>query len=153
VAQRHQPNGSPAPDPRTNRLLAALEPADYEEFMAEATVVSLPLNNRLFLRDGRVDAVYFPLTSMVSVLAGPPEGALTEAATIGREGVAGSESASLNQPAIGLYVMQLPGAIVRVEADAFRKQLVSLPTLKNLMERHWYALTQVRHYFDSFRRF
>jgi len=84
VAQRNQPNGSA--DPRANRILAALGSADYDEFMAETEVVTLPLNDRLFGREGRVDAVYFPVTCMVSVLAGPPEGDLTEAATIGREG-------------------------------------------------------------------
>jgi len=140
VAQRNQPDASA--DPRMNRLLAALEPADYQAFMAEAKVVLLPLNNRLFRRDGLVDAVYFPLTCMVSVLAGPPEGDLTEAATIGREGVAGSESVIVNQPAIGLHVLQLPGTAIRMEADAFRRQLSSLPTLRNLMDRHWYALTR-----------
>jgi CRP-like cAMP-binding protein len=110
--------------------------------MEEAKVVSLPLNNRLFRRDGLVDAIYFPVTCMVSVLAGPPDGDLTEAATIGREGVAGSEGAIPNHPAIGLYILQLPGAAVRVEAEAFRKQLGSLPALRNLMDRHWYAMTR-----------
>ncbi len=110
--------------------------------MAEAKVLSLPLNNRLFGRDGRIDAVYFPLTCMVSVLAGPPEGDLTEAATIGREGVAGCESVILNQSAIGLHVIQLPGAAVRMEAEAFRKHLNGLPPLRKLTDRHWYAMTR-----------
>lgn len=110
--------------------------------MAEAHVVSLPLNNRLYHRDGRVDAVYFPVTCMMSVLAGPADGDLTEAATIGREGVAGSEGATPNYPAIGVYVVQLPGTAVRVEAEAFRKQLRNLPELKNLVEQHWYAMTR-----------
>jgi CRP-like cAMP-binding protein len=110
--------------------------------MAEAEVVTLPLNDRLFRRDGSVDAVYFPVTCMVSVLAGPPEGDLTEAATIGREGVAGAESVILSQAAIGLHVVQLPGAVVRMEAAGFRKQISGLPALKNLMERHWYAMTR-----------
>jgi CRP-like cAMP-binding protein len=125
-----------------NRLLAALEPHDYEAFMSEAKVVSFPLKNRLFQQDGRVDDVCFPLTCMVSVLAGPAEGDLTEAATIGREGVAGAESAILNQSAIGLHVIQLPGTAVRMEAEAFRKQVGALPALRNLMDRHWYAMTR-----------
>jgi CRP-like cAMP-binding protein len=140
MVHRNQPNGSA--DPRTNRLLAALEPVDYEAFMAEAEVVALPLNNRLFRRDGAVDAVYFPVTCMVSVLAGPADGEMTEAATIGREGIAGSEGALPDYPAIGVCVIQLPGAAVRMEAEAFRKQLGSLPALKSLMDRHWYAITR-----------
>jgi CRP-like cAMP-binding protein len=122
--------------------LAGLGPADYEEFMALGGMVSLPLNSRIFDGDGRVDAVYFPVTCMVSVLAGPADGDLTEAATVGREGVVGSESAILHQPAIGVHVVQLPGTAVRVEAEAFRKQIGSLPALKHLMELHWYAMTR-----------
>jgi CRP-like cAMP-binding protein len=140
LAKRIEPDISA--DPRLNRLLAALGPADYEAFIADATVVSLRLNNRLFRQDEHVNAVFFPLTCMVSVLAGPADGDLTEAATIGREGVAGSESVILNQPAIGLHVLQLPGVAVRMEGEAFRKQLSGLPVLKNLMDRHWYAMTR-----------
>lgn len=125
-----------------NRLIAALEPGDYEAFMAQAELVPLPLHNRLFGQDGHVDAVYFPVTCMISVLAGPAQGDLTEAATIGREGVAGAESAILSQPPIGLHILQLPGVAVRMETEIFRKQVVSLPALKNLIERHWYAMTR-----------
>jgi CRP-like cAMP-binding protein len=123
-----------------NRLLAELEPADSDAFTAEAKVVSLQLNSQLFRQDERVDIVFFPLTCMFSVLAGPAGGDLTETATIGREGAAGSQSVILNQPAIGLHVVQLPGAAVRMEADAFRKHLNGLPRLQNLVDRHSYAL-------------
>lgn len=131
-----------AVDPRINGLIGALEPADYDAFMSDAKMVLLPLHTRLFRRDGQVDAIYFPVTCMVSVLAGPADGDLTETATIGREGVAGAESAMLNQPPMGTYIIQLPGAAVRIEAEAFRQQLGNLPTLKSVIERHWYAMTR-----------
>jgi CRP-like cAMP-binding protein len=128
--------------PRVNGLIGALQPADYEAFMAKAEVVPMPLHTQLFCRDGQVDAIYFPVTCMVSVLAGPADGDLTQTATIGREGVAGAESAMLNQPPMGTYIIQLPGAAVRIEAEAFRQQLGNLPALKCVIDRHWYAMTR-----------
>jgi CRP-like cAMP-binding protein len=129
-------------DPRMNRMLAALEPVDYEALMADAKVITLKLEKRLYRQDEPVDTVYFPLTCMVSILAGPEEGDLTEAATIGREGVAGAESLILNQSAIGLHVIQLPGTAVVIEADVFRKHLGDKPRLKDLVDRHLFALTR-----------
>jgi len=138
MAKRTQPQENA--DPRTNRLLAAMEPADYEALMAEGTILPLRLDKRLFRQDEPVDAVYFPLTCVVSVLAGPAASDLTETATIGREGVAGTVSLVLNQSAIGLHIIQLPGLAARVEADVFRKHLRGRPNLKNLIDRHLYAL-------------
>ena len=63
--QTHQAEKS---DPKTNRILAALEQADYDALMLEAEVVPLKFRKRLHLQDERVDAVYFPLTCMVSLL-------------------------------------------------------------------------------------
>ena len=140
MAQSNHPNGSV--DARVNRLLGALEPVDYDAFMAETEVVSLRLNSRVFREDEQVNTVLFPLTCMFSILAGPAGSDLTETATIGREGAVGSLSVILNQTAIGLHVVQLPGTAVRMEASAFRKHLKDLPRLQNLVDRHWYALTR-----------
>ena len=52
-------------DPKTNRILAMLEQADYDALMLEAKVVPLKFRKRLYDQDDRVDAVYFPLTCMV----------------------------------------------------------------------------------------
>ena len=141
MAKRTRQLGS-TDDPHTNRLLGALETADYEALMADAKVVTLKMETRLFRQDERVKTVYFPLTCMISILAGPEEGDLTEAATIGREGVAGAESLILNQSAIGLHVIQLPGTAVLVDAEAFSKHLNVRPQLKNLVDRHLFALTR-----------
>lgn len=136
-----------APDPRTNRLLAALEPADYETLMADAKVVSLRrLAQLLYRQDDPINAVFFPLNCMVSVLAGTKGGGLVETATIGREGVAGASELIQNQVAMALHIIRLPGHAVRLEAAVFRKHLNNLPKLRTLVERHLYALMrQVLH--------
>ena len=55
-------------DPKTNRILAALEQPDYDALMLEAEVVPLKFRERLHSQDEGIDAVYFPLTCMVSLV-------------------------------------------------------------------------------------
>ena len=141
VAKQIESRGS-ASDPHTNRILAALEPDDFEGLMAEAKVVSFKLKKRLYRQDEKIDAVYFPLTCMVSMLVGPRENDLVETATIGMEGVAGTAGLAPNQSSMGLHLIQLPGTAVRIDADVFRKHLASRPLLRNIVEQHMYALTR-----------
>jgi CRP-like cAMP-binding protein len=134
------------PDPRSNRLLASLNLADYQELMADAKVVSLKLKKRLYRQDDPIDAVFFPITCMISVLAGASEKELVETATIGREGAGGASELIQNQVAMGLHIVQLPGTAVRMDATAFRKHLAKLPEFKSIVERHLYALMrQILH--------
>ena len=77
-------------DPKTNRLLAMLEPDDYDALMREAQVVTLKFRRRLYRQDELVGAVYFPLTCMVSLLVTIAGGHQKEVATVGNEGVVGA---------------------------------------------------------------
>ena len=144
MAKRLQLKGTA--DPRTNRILAALEPGDYEALMAEANIVSLKLKRRLYRQDERIDAVFFPLNCMVSLLTGPVDKDLVETATIGREGIVGASELIQNQVSMGLQLIQLPGFAVRIETAVFRNHLSARPLMKNLVERHLYALMrQILH--------
>jgi hypothetical protein len=82
-------------DPRTNRLLARLEQEDYKALMRVAQVVPLKFRKRLLRQDERVDAVYFPLTCMISLLVTAGDKPQMEMATIGREGVVGASEPSV----------------------------------------------------------
>jgi len=127
-------------DPATNRLLARLEREDYDAVMRVAKLVSLKFRARLFRQDGDVDAVYFPLSSMVSLLVTTDGRPQVEMATIGKEGVVGASELIQAQGAMGLNLVQLPGAAVRVEASAFGRLLDSRPLVKKVIHQHMYAL-------------
>jgi CRP-like cAMP-binding protein len=110
--------------------------------MADAKIVSLKLHDRLYGQDERIGAVFFPIDSMVSLLAGTNKTQLVETATIGNEGVAGASELIQDQAAMGLQIVQLPGAAVRIDAKAFRELMSRRPLLKGLVERHLYALVR-----------
>ena len=127
-------------NPRTNRLLSTLEPADYEELMREAKVVPLKFRKILLQQDMRIEAVYFPVTCMISLLVSADGQPKMEMATIGKEGVVGAEEIIQGQPAIGLHLVQIGGTAVRVKADAFRKLMGERPALQKVMLQHQHAL-------------
>jgi CRP-like cAMP-binding protein len=127
-------------DPMTNRLLATLGRDDYDALMQDAKVVFLKFRMRLVRQDGNVDAVYFPLSSMVSLLVTTDGRPQVEMATIGKEGVVGASELIQSQGAMGLNLVQLPGAAVRVEASAFLRLIDSRPMVQKVIHQHMYAL-------------
>ena len=128
------------PDSEINRLLARLEPEEYAAVMQSAKIVSLKYRKSLYLQDGIVDAVYFPINCMISLLVtrnGQPQ---LELATIGNEGVIGAAELNQGQAAMGQSLIQIPGSAVRIEASAFERLLNGMPALRMLVEKHLYAL-------------
>jgi CRP-like cAMP-binding protein len=128
------------PDPKNNQFLARLQPEDYQALMAEAKVVRLKFGKRLMLQDTRVDAVYFPLTCMFSLVVTADDRPQMELATIGKEGIVGAAEVVQAQGAIGLNLIQIPGLAMRIEAHTFRKLAGDRPAIQALMYRHLYAL-------------
>ena len=130
------------PNPRTNSLLAKLDSEDYESLLTNCKPVQLKFRKRLFLQDASIDAVYFPLTCMVSLLVstnGHPE---TEMATIGKEGVVGAAEASLRRGAFGLHLIQIGGTALRISSNNFLAEIKSRPSIATVLQQHQYALTR-----------
>ena len=140
MAELTQPTASP--DPKTNRLLAKCEPGDYDALMRHAKIVSLKFRNRLLHQDERVDAVYFPLTCMISLLVTSEDKPRMEMATIGSEGVIGASEVLYTQGAIGLNLVQIPGEALRIDANIFRKLVSTMPLVQQLIQRDQYVLTR-----------
>ena len=129
-------------DPTMNRILANLAPADYEEVMAVGKVVILKFHKCLFKEDDPIDVIYFPLTSMVSLLVSREEPKL-EMALIGNEGVVGAvETLFRQQGALGLHLVQIEGAAVRIAASSLLTQMRRGSRLEMLVQAHTYALTR-----------
>jgi len=135
-----------SPEPKMNRILQKLDAEDRNALIARGTVVQLKFGKRLYRQDEPIYAVYFPQSCMVSLLVSFNGKAQMEMATVGREGVVGAAELLQNQGAIGLSIIQIPGAAIRIPADSFLKELTARPLLEKAMHRHLYALTgQILH--------
>src|SRR6185436_7424402 len=78
------PNG-----PGTNRLLAALPLDEYERLRPQLQPVSFSLGEVVYEFGGHLDYVYFPTTSIVSLLYTMENGTSAEMGLTGNDGVVG----------------------------------------------------------------
>lgn len=79
----------PAQSSRHNRLLAALTNEAYERWEPHLEHTRMPLGQVLYESGGHLRHVYFPTTSIVSLLYVMIDGASAEIAVVGNEGVLG----------------------------------------------------------------
>src|SRR6185369_63247 len=75
--------------PNQNRLLAALPASEFERLAPHLELVAMPLGEALYESGGQLHHVYFPTTSIVSLLYVLEDGASAEIAVVGFEGILG----------------------------------------------------------------
>ena len=80
---------STAHSPTQNYLLAAMPAAEFQRLSPHLELVDMPLGQVLYESGGRLDHVYFPTTSIVSLLYVMENGASAEIAVVGNEGMVG----------------------------------------------------------------
>jgi len=72
-----------------NHLLAAFPREEYERIEADLELVPMPLGQVLSESGGRMQHVYFPTTSIVSLLYVLEDGSSAEIGVVGNEGIVG----------------------------------------------------------------
>jgi CRP-like cAMP-binding protein len=75
--------------PQQNSLLRALPALESERLFAHMELVAMPLGNVLYESGSQLRHVYFPTTSIVSLLYVMEDGASAEIAVVGNEGMVG----------------------------------------------------------------
>ena len=78
-----------AASPKANRLLAALPDAEYQQLLPTLERVPMQLGEAVYESGGPQGHVYFPTTSIVSLLYVLADGATAEIAVTGNEGLVG----------------------------------------------------------------
>ena len=78
------PKKPASPSPRQNHLLAALPAADYERLLRQLELVALPLGWSVYESGGPQGYVYFPTSSIVSLLYVMQDGSSAEIAVVGK---------------------------------------------------------------------
>lgn len=76
-------------DPHQNHLLAALTPSESARLLPHLELVPMPLGAGYYEAGDRLQHVYFPTTSIVSVHYVMENGASAEIASVGNDGVLG----------------------------------------------------------------
>jgi len=106
-----------------NRLLAALPTEEYERIAPYLEPVELGSGQILYHSGQPLDYIYFPLDSMVSLVAQMAGGAEVEVGVTGFEGVVGLPALLGVEKSPHLNMTQMPGGAVRARAAALREEL------------------------------
>jgi CRP-like cAMP-binding protein len=125
-----------------NFLLAALGPDDAAVLIPRLKEVTLSNGQVLFQPDDRVDALYFPSSACISLVAVMEDGRAVEISTIGRESAAGLLDVMTDKPAAIRGFAQIGGAAFSLPATAFRARMRESPPLLQLALAHVRASTR-----------
>jgi CRP-like cAMP-binding protein len=123
------------PAPR-NRLLQMLPPEDLAALWPKLEPVELELKQTLQLPEVPVDAVYFPETGWVSMIATLEDGDGAEVGLVGHEGMVGLPLLLDTELEDLEGMVQCPGTALRLPAADFREALEQLPEFRRLLLRY-----------------
>jgi CRP-like cAMP-binding protein len=123
-----------------NRILGALPELVYHQLLPELHFVPLPVAEVLFEPGQRIEALYFPLDGVVSLVTPLEDGAIVEVATIGNEGIVGVPLAGGDAPSTVRAISQVEGASLRIAAHAFTAAVGSHDSFDTLVQSYEQAL-------------
>lgn len=115
-------------------MLAALPPADFRRLARALEPVDLEFGKVLCEAGATIRHVYFPLNSLVSLLAAAGNGDSLEVGLVGSEGVVGAPLALGSSTSPVLELVQGSGKALRMPAKRFVAELTRSPKLRRLID-------------------
>jgi len=128
------------PTPKQNHLLAALPAADYECLLPHLEPVPLPLGWAIYESGSQHGYLYFPTTSVVSLLRVIADEASAEIAVVGHEGVVGIAPFMGGKTAPPPAVVQSAGYAFRLKGSVLKGEFERGGGLQHLLLRYTQAL-------------
>jgi len=126
--------------PKQNQLLAALPALDYARLLPDLQLIPMPLGWALCESGGHMDYVYFPTTSIVSMLYVMENGASGEIAVTGNEGLVGISLFMGGDSTPSRAVVQSAGEGYRLKANILKREFALGSAFQRLSLRFTQAL-------------
>jgi CRP-like cAMP-binding protein len=124
---------------RQNAILNALDDATAATVVARGVLVQLPLRQQIYDAEQPIDTVYFPVDSVLSVVAQMRDGSQIEVGTIGREGMSALPLLMGATTTANVCYCQVQGRAIRIPADFFRDLAASHGAFRQLLDRYLQA--------------
>jgi CRP-like cAMP-binding protein len=127
-----------------NHLLAALPPEEYQRLRPFLEPVAFPLGKVVYQSGQQIDYIYFPTTSMVSLLYTLADGMTAQVGLTGNEGVVGVALFLGGESTPNQSVVQIGGSAYRLSAPVAQAEFKRGETFQDLLLRYTQALiTQI----------
>ena len=126
--------------PKQNHLLDALPAADYARLLPHLELIPMPLGWAVYEAGGQMRYLYFPTTSIVSLLYVLENGASAEIAITGNEGLVGISLFMGGESTPSRAVVQSKGNGYRLRASVLKTEFALGGSLQYLSLRYTQAL-------------
>jgi CRP-like cAMP-binding protein len=130
----------PGPTPHQNHLLDALPPSDYQRLASHLELIPMSLGDVLYESGAELRYVYFPTTSIVSLLYVMEDGASAEIAIVGNEGILGISLFMGGDTTPSRAVVQSAGHGFRLKAELLKNEFGRFGPTMHLLLRYTQAL-------------
>jgi CRP-like cAMP-binding protein len=127
-----------------NRFLSALAPMTRSLFESRMTAHGGGIGDVLQAADAAIDAIWFPLSGIVSTLRPLQGDANVEVDAAGAEGFLGIELVLGSRRCSDTWLVQSPGRFARLDAAIFLEALERDPGLRDAARRYITAVFAVR---------
>ncbi|UQR61175.1 Crp/Fnr family transcriptional regulator [Bradyrhizobium sp. C-145] len=121
---------------QSNAILASLSDSDRTALRPHLKATHLEQKTVLYEAGDIIDAVYFPITAVISLVVSLATGEMTEAAMVGRDGGFGLASALDGKVAMCRAIVQLGGDAMVCEPAAFKSAAMQSERLISIVMRH-----------------
>lgn len=125
---------------RANQLLSALPDPAYQQWDGLLEEIDMPLGQVLYESGSKPSHVYFPITSIVSLIYGLENGASAELAVVGNEGIVGVSLFMGGNSTPSRAVVQSAGRGLRLRASVLMEAFEQGGPVMHLLLRYVQAL-------------
>ena len=125
---------------KENHLLSVLPEAERARVEPHLVPVEMPLGQVVYESGDRLDHVYFPTTSIVSLLYVMEDGASAEIAIVGNEGIIGIALFMGGETTPNRAVVQSAGQAYRLDARILKEEFHRAGPVQRLLLRYTQAL-------------
>jgi CRP-like cAMP-binding protein len=126
--------------PGRNQLLASLPGAEFSRLERHLELVSMQLGDVLYESGSQLSHVYFPTTSIVSLLYVMEDGSSAEIAVVGNEGVVGVALFMGGETTPSRGIVQSAGDAYRLRGQDLKQEFLRAGELQHLLLRYTQAL-------------
>lgn len=127
-------------DPKLNHFLAKLSPALYSALLPELQLIALPRDLDLYQKSGKIDFIYFPISSIIAVVKVLMDGVAPEVATIGNDGLVGTDAFMQIYSPTTRVIVQSAGWGYRLKVSVAQKLFDNEPEFRALVLKYIHVI-------------
>ena len=121
---------------RQNAILNGVTPETAESILSRGTLVELSLRQEIYQSEQTIEAVYFPIDAVLSIVAQMKDGSEIEVGTIGREGMSAFPLLMGATSTANYCYCQVRGKAIKIDTDLFHKMMEDDYKFRQLLDRY-----------------